>query len=892
MMRCLAWKEIREGCSVWLALALLGTGVVFLTPMFLELLGESDWQRQRTAVLIGLGVLAVTYGVVTGSMLLAGERESQTLVFLDALTARRDGLWGCKTLLGLVFALAQGVALTIPFVLWAPRAESSRGESMVWLLPALTLEATTWGLYSSSFGRNVLGSAGLGGLFYVLSWAVTFAAGALLRRNLPDSLAFRPLLDGLALLLSYRIFCRPDQERIQPIADRGLRSTDWKTYEPPAKTNPLQWKSSRTRGGWLALAWLAWRQGRSDLVTLVLATLLLGLVLAPVMVGSWALWTLLVGVVFGTGVWRPEQTEGSYRFLISQRLPPGRVWFMKTAFGLGAAGLVVASGMLGVLCQQPVLRAVGATEAARHVENLDLEVITLFGNAKVVAVVWLLHGFVVGQLFTFLCPKNLIAVMLSLPVSAYLVGMWVPSLVSGGLPVWQVFVIPVLLLAAGRLLLWAWAAERLATRRSALSLAACGMLAALWLIGCLTGRVLEVPDVGEPFDVEAFRASLPLLEKDEAGGLIRKAMDDLSTLRPEVEPAGKDTTRELFEGTWKNVLEKGVAVKQLGVVVDPLRVNERLPLGNVQACRKAAHLYRLYAVQLQQQGEYQAALDHLKVLFRLSLHLRNKTITPSFLLRLEMQDEALNGLEEWARGACDDSGLMRDALKALQTLESEQPPVYDVLKAHYLGTHRKLLDYYSNLTTPKGLEAVSGTKYLKGSTFLLSQETPWEKARTERLINEQYADAFAGRPPDPLREQQQPWLKVTAPGDWAQTQLAARRGLCRVRAAQLQLALLRYERQQKEPARALADLVPKYLDVLPADPWTGQDFHYRVSRGETIPVAATGAGTVLEVAPKQGVVWSTGPDGEANGGRVQGLNRGYPEEEKGLDWIFLVPRAR
>jgi len=32
---------------------------------------------------------------------------------------------------------------------------------------------------------------------------------------------------------------------------------------------------------------------------------------APFMIGSWSIWTLLVGVVFGTGVWRPEQVEGS-----------------------------------------------------------------------------------------------------------------------------------------------------------------------------------------------------------------------------------------------------------------------------------------------------------------------------------------------------------------------------------------------------------------------------------------------------------------------------------------------------------------------------------------------------------------------------------------------------
>ncbi|HKB37340.1 MAG TPA: hypothetical protein VKD72_12895, partial [Gemmataceae bacterium] len=122
MMRSLAWKEYREGWAIWVALALLGTGTVFLMPVFLDLLGQTDPQQQRMSVLISLIVLAVTYGVVTGSMLLAGERESQTLVFLDALTARRSGVWQSKVLIGLAFAAAQGIALTLPFVLGAPQS--------------------------------------------------------------------------------------------------------------------------------------------------------------------------------------------------------------------------------------------------------------------------------------------------------------------------------------------------------------------------------------------------------------------------------------------------------------------------------------------------------------------------------------------------------------------------------------------------------------------------------------------------------------------------------------------------------------------------------------------------------------------------------------------------
>src|SRR5207244_4278493 len=54
---------------------------------------------------------------------------------------------------------------------------------------------------------------------------------------------------------------------------------------------------------------------------------------------------------------------------------------------------------------------------------------------------------------------------------------------------------------------------------------------------------------------------------------------------------------------------------------------------------------------------------------------------------------------------------------------------------------------------------------------------------------------------------------------------------CRVRAARLTVALALYQAESGKPAGRLEDLVPRYLAALPADPSSGQPFHYRVSRG-------------------------------------------------------------
>src|SRR5262249_54798841 len=145
----------------------------------------------------------------------------------------------------------------------------------------------------------------------------------------------------------------------------------------------------------------------------------------------------------------------------------------------------------------------------------------------------------------------------------------------------------------------------------------------------------------------------------------------------------------------------------------------------IQECRSAALLYRLRALQLQSEGKHRAALDHLNVLLGLSRHLRNKTITASFLLGLEVEAEALSGLDAWARAAHADTELLRDALKALEEHENELPPVDDVLKAHYFGAVPKLRAYFggTSWTEPSVAERTHGRM------FLLALETPWEGAR-------------------------------------------------------------------------------------------------------------------------------------------------------------------
>ena len=62
--------------------------------------------------------------------------------------------------------------------------------------------------------------------------------------------------------------------------------------------------------------------------------------------------------------------------------------------------------------------------------------------------VWLVYGFATGQVFVWLCRKNILAVLLSSLVSAAALGMWLPSLLCLGMNGWQVWVPPLIMLLA------------------------------------------------------------------------------------------------------------------------------------------------------------------------------------------------------------------------------------------------------------------------------------------------------------------------------------------------------------------------------------------------------------------------------------------------------------
>src|SRR5439155_25830736 len=119
-----------------------------------------DATTNGVLILIPIG-LAMTYGLVCGAMLLAGEDEGGTQVFLDTLPALRRQVWASKLLPGVLLTLCQGLALAaVAAALDLQLGEPSSPEAALtrfdwfWLLPALCVEGLAWGLLGSAVSRN------------------------------------------------------------------------------------------------------------------------------------------------------------------------------------------------------------------------------------------------------------------------------------------------------------------------------------------------------------------------------------------------------------------------------------------------------------------------------------------------------------------------------------------------------------------------------------------------------------------------------------------------------------------------------------------------------------------------------------------------------------------
>jgi hypothetical protein len=635
--------------------------------------------------------------------------------------------------------------------------------------------------------------------------------------------------------------------------------------------------SPKWLGQLAALAWLELRQNGRLIGWLAMAALVTGLLAAlgisywPLLgLVGWPLLTLLVGVSFGIAAFAGEQAEGTGRFLAEQRLPPGMVWTGKVGLYLVLAVAIAFVVFLGAQSGLGILKLI--REDGKPIPLAGFDQLEPFLQLGPFFTLFLGYGFSVGCLCGLLFSKRVVAGFLAIGFSLFLVLLWMPSMLVGGLHLWQIWGTPILLLLTVRLLVWPWATGRLGSASAATRLASGLTLAALWLAASIGCRVVEVPLVEDKRDLTGFEKMVEADRRNEAGPLVRdalrqiavfmKAEDNLSGSAP---LPGKEQPPETFSLQLRKAVFQGWPDKdpKLGARLDEafrqpwarqLADAAHMPLGIVTELQgrtwanmegssnspmQAVHLLAARGLHLQAQGDPAAFVDNLEIGLALVRHLSHAQPPFSPMDPIIAELHLFQGVERWLERLGPRPDLLRRALHLLHEHGLARP------RERREQSQANLLVARNSIERPEAwlseeLEAHSKDRGSLTALVALAWRTPWEQARLQRLLrvlDNQPRDSIPA--PKPLRSHF---------GLFSELGFFWR---ARLEVPELLLALRLYEAETGKPAQTLQDLTPRFLLSVPIDAATNKPlYEYRLSRGEEVLI-----GTEKRTVPEgQGIL--------------------------------------
>lgn len=488
MIRTLAWKEVREQRNVWLAMALLAALVLGSIYALTDPVMRIDRGGEKQLALLFFAVVAAcTYGVVGGAITLAGEREAGTLSFLTTLPASRSRVWRTKLLTAAILAamFASVVCLMLMAMLHEPAAWAWIG---LWLgLALLTVEALAWGMWVSAYLRNVLTAAGGAALVVTFLWMLTLGPVSSTGGTGP----------GLVILARIVLI---------PVAFAG----SWQRFR--VGEGKQEYGGVGPEGnGTAVLVWLAWRQGRLVVGLLSVAALGVSLLAAVSNWPSWPVVTFAIGIVCGLAVFAGEQT-GAVPFLGDRRVPPGRLWAVKTGCWLFVGASL--TGLIGGL-EPTIFELLKSPPGGSVGQPIWFEWLFLHSFTRVhgptlgvliFGAVWPVYGFSIAQFTALLFRKTVVAAVVAVIVGGSVLALWLPTLIVGELGYGQLLLPPALLLLATRFAVWPWIAGRLHTVRPKLALALWALLAVAMVADGVWERIVAFSTVGPSGHVPGVRS--------------------------------------------------------------------------------------------------------------------------------------------------------------------------------------------------------------------------------------------------------------------------------------------------------------------------------------------------------------------------------------------------
>ncbi len=763
MFAALLYKEYREHRSIWLALAVVGVGVSFGIPLLYQPEpGQVPLFHEMLA--ISVVILAWTYGVVCGAMLLAGEREGGTQTFLDMLPTSRLPLWLAKCVIGGLLVYLQ-VALLAAQMLVQGFYPSGHPVACVLALLVAGLVGFTWGLMFSALARNVLNAIGMAILCQIVVLPICATVGAFVLAVMAGLIGYSFVWEDVLIYISGVLILAvplPVSALFYSGVDRSRR--------------PVRLQVVHDVSGWWsassAVRWLAWRQLRGVFLGLLIFSLLAGLAVIGKGLVTWPVLTLGMGAFCGIAVFLDEQS-GAYRFLGEQRFPLGTIWRVKVGILFFAVLLFSLVMLLPAILVQLFSQI---DHPSPRPWDTFLE--RTFGTSLMGATipvglflfVWPIYGFAMGCVCGLLFRKPLVAMVAAFGLGVLVSGAWAPSLLLGGLHLWQLAGVPIVLLGCARLLMHVWATDRLVSRTTACCLAVTVVLCGGLIAGGLWYRVIEIPNTPEPADFPTFVASLPTPEENEAGRLIRGGCGRLDNLRQAWEgqeprmplgphdirrgvPANKDLLGRFsgvlvlgwpdenddrgawldraFEADWWKPFAEA-SRKPTGVVEDPRDFTVHGPSRTLVPARLAAVLFAARGLQIQKmKGDPAVFVDHLAISLAIVRNLQNHGPSLAALFAHNIETGQIDALTRWLEQLDDRPELLALAAEALHKH-------WDWLPADYHD--QDLADYLIGvniLETPEmwhGDTSRLGAGLSDAALFQLGWNMPCEELRLRRLL--------------------------------------------------------------------------------------------------------------------------------------------------------------
>lgn len=726
MSRTLLWKEWREYAPTMLALALLSAFTLGSIWYWVEPAGVVQAGSSKAAgLLLAAVLLAGVHGIISGALPLAGELEAGTLPFLDVLTARRLVLWRVKLAGITVLVLAHALWLKV-CLHWLGQSASASfwwqqdGGSLL-ILAAIELLGLAWGLFASALCRTVLAASALAA-FLLISTVVP--AQTLVTQVLPDPsdstaliglLLLEVVLATPAVVGSWWFFCRSDWRR-------------------------ATWASGENTASWKSLFWLNWSQARPQFAWLLLGTFCVVALVGWSGAALWPVATAALGLFCGIMAFASDHEEESYRFLGEQRLPAGRMWLVKITFWLGLAMLF---GLIPLAFDASMLARAAArshSETPNGSIAIDLTLFNSFGWFSFLAF-WMLYSFSVAQFVAILVRKGGVALFLAAFGAVGLIIFWLPSLIMGGVSSLVLLVAPLWLLLTTRLAFWNWTSGRLWSVRCLAGMIAAALLVVAWTAAFLWHRAQQIPDIGEPFDRQAYIAGLTEAEKRESARLLRQSANELNERIREVTGDNASWPRLLegnpqneyldrvFRGVWLEHLQQAIALPP-GLNHDPRP--SRLFESSGEPFAPMLQMLSLRAMQLQARQDLRGAVDLLLLKLQLIRHLQHHASFAAFFNLGQHQQETLKLLDGWRLAATSRPELLRHALSRLADSEKQKASLSDSIKASYLS----FLNTLDAPVTHRGgpLDALERSMIAD-----VLRQAPWERERFLRLMKLYFA---------------------------------------------------------------------------------------------------------------------------------------------------------